>query len=92
MWNAWLESRLQRVIGRYAGDVPRFPHRQKLQGFRHFLTCWKLPAQIPFNVKSSMRGLEPERCGSPFLFDRVKKLASLRIPTRPAARPTPSVC
>jgi len=26
------------------------------------------------------RGLEPERCGSPFLFDRVKKLASPPIP------------
>jgi hypothetical protein len=26
--------------------------------------------------RSEPRGLEPERCGSPFLFDRVKKLAS----------------
>src|SRR5580692_9800065 len=27
----------------HAGLVPRNPDRQKLQGFHHFLTCWKLP-------------------------------------------------
>src|SRR5882757_5604934 len=31
----------------------------------------------PANNRRS-RGLEPERCGTPFLFDRVKKLASHR--------------
>ena len=42
------------------------------------------------------RGLEPERCGSPFLFDRVKKLPGCareeevevhRLPARPTLRP-----
>ena len=31
------------------------------------------------------RGLSPERCGSPFLFDRVKKLALARLPAVTAA-------
>jgi hypothetical protein len=33
-------------------------------------------APIPPNPEFRSRGLEPERCGSPFLFDSVKKLAS----------------
>ena len=42
------------------------PHRQKLQGFRHFLTCWKLPLCISWVKKGfesihdfSLGGLVP---------------------------------
>src|SRR4051794_11831921 len=52
----------ERARGLLSGEVSR-------PEFANIAVPW-----FPFHVKSSMRGLEPERCGSPFLFDRVKKL------------------
>jgi hypothetical protein len=64
---------LQRPRFIAAGGQPAAKFRDNLLEFCHF------PCHSP-----AARGREPERCGSPFLFDRVKKLAS--------GLPSPAAC
>jgi hypothetical protein len=60
-------DRAFRVVARIGEEVlrPNGPHR-----------LFTTPAVRPKLPMAGPRGLEPERCGSPFLFDRVKKLAA----------------